>query len=106
MFLLILYYLILPFLLAGLVLKFIRKYGRNEIPEDILRIYSQNPLEKKWFRVLRRDHKGLRLLGDRETHDEAVELAYKRKEEDLAAGEHADFLVLNSKGEILEEVDS
>lgn len=103
---LIFYYLILPFIGAAFVLKFIRKYGKNEIPEDIRRLCAQKPIEKKWFRTVRRDHKGLRFLGDFETHGEAVDCAYAGRKEAAAAVETAAFLVLNSKGEILEEVDS
>jgi hypothetical protein len=105
-FTLIFYYLILPFLGAAFVLKFIRKYGKHEIPEDIRRLCAQKPIERKWFRTVCRDHKGLRFLGDFETHGEAVDCAYARRKDAAAATETAAFLVLNSKGEILEEVDS
>ena len=103
---LLFYYLVLPFLAAWAVLRFIKKYGRNEVPEDIARLYAEQPLEKKWFRVLRRDNQEARLLGDFETHDEAVELAYRRRQEAQVARETAAFFVLNDKGEALEEVDS
>lgn len=103
---LLFYYLLLPFLAAWLVLKFIRKYGASPIPEDVARLYAQAPPGKGWFRVIRRDHGGPRLLGDFEKHDEAVEQAYKERELAQAAGEMAAFQVLNDKGEALEEVDS
>ena len=103
---LLFYYLALPFIASALVLKFIRKYGDNEIPEDIRRLYAERPIEPKWFRVLRGDLKGKRVLGDFETKGEAVDRAYKGREEARAAGEKAAFLVLNDKGEALEEVDS
>ncbi len=103
---LLVYYIALPFLASWLVLRFLRKYGRREPPEEILALYDTHPLEPKWFRVLRRDRRGIRLLGDFETQSEAVDRAYKGKEEALAAGDHAAFLVLNEAGETLEEVDS
>lgn len=106
MFTLIFYYLILPFIGAALVLKFLRKYGKHEIPEDIRRLCAKKPIERKWFRAVRRDHKGLRFLGDFETHGEAVDCAYAERKNAAAAAESAAFLVLNSKGETLEEVDS
>lgn len=103
---LLFYYLVLPFLAAFVVLAFIRKYGRNEVPEDIARLCAEKPIERKCFRAARRDHKGLRFLGDFETQGEAVEAAYRGKEQAQAAGEKAEFLVLNDKGETLEEVDA
>ena len=103
---LIVYYLVLPFVGAALVLKFIRKYGKNEIASDIKRLCAEKPIEKKWFRSVRRDHKGLRDLGDFETHGEAVDAIYAARKDAQASGDSAAFLVLNSKGETLEEVDS
>lgn len=101
----IFYYFILPFVLAGLVLKFIRKYGEIGPSEDVQLVYQQHPIEPKWFRVLRADHKGKKWLGDFETQGEAVERAYKGKEDALRIAEKTAFLVLNDKAEILEEVD-
>lgn len=106
MLVLLFYYLVLPFLAAWLVLLFIRKYGRQDLPEDMRLLYQRQPLEKGGFRVLRRDHKGLRVLGDFETHGEAVERAYKGREEAQAAAERAAFMVANDRGETLDEVDS
>lgn len=103
---LLVYYLVLPLLAAALVLKFIKRYGKTGIPEDIRRLYAERPIEPKWFRVLREDAAGKRHLADCETQGEAVERAYKGKEEAQKAGERAAFLVLNDKGEVLEEVDS
>lgn len=106
MFSLLLYYIVIPMLAAALVVRFIRKYGQNEIPEGVRRLYAERPLEPKWFRVLREDPKGLQILGDFETRSEAVDCAYRGKEDAQGAGEKAAFLVLNDKGEALEEVDS
>jgi len=103
---LILYYLVLPFLAAWALLLFLRRYAPHDIPDDIQGLYEQKPLEKGWFRVVRRDHKALRHLGDFETQGEAVESAYRGREEAQEAREKAAFLVLDDKGEVLEEVDS
>lgn len=100
------YYLVLPFLLAGLLLRLLRRYAPKLDDAAILELYGKHPLEKKWFRAVRRDARGLRLLGDSETHGEAVENAYRAKEAAVAAGEKAEFIVLNDRAEILEEVDS
>ena len=103
---LLIYYLVLPFLGAALVLKFIKKYGKHEIASDVRLLCAEKPIEKKFFRAVRRDHKGLRLLGDFETHVEAVDAAYLGRKEAAAAGDAAAFLVLNDKAETLEAVDS
>lgn len=102
----ILYWLVLPFLGAALVLRFIKKYGQIPVPPEIARIFEEQPIEKKWFRVLRRDGPKISMLGDFETHVDAVDRAYLGKKQALAAGEKAAFLVLNAKAEVLEEVDS
>lgn len=103
---LLFYYIALPFLAAWLVMKFIRKYGASPIPEEVARLYAEAPLEKGWYRVIQRGPAGQRLLGDFEKHDAAVEKAYKERELAQVTGEKAAFLVLNDKGEALEEVDS
>jgi len=103
---LVFYYLVAPFLMFGLLLKLMRKYGKIEIAPDIRALCEQKPIQKKWFRTVRRDHKGLRFLGDFETHGEAVDCAYGARKEAAAQGEPAAFLVLNAKAETLEEVDS
>jgi hypothetical protein len=103
---LVLYYLVLPFCAAALVLRFIRKYGKNEVPADIRALCEMRPIEKKFFRAVRRDAKDLKFLGDFETHIEAVDCAYAGRKDAVANKEKAAFLVLNDKGETLEEVDS
>ena len=99
---LIFYYLVFPFIGAALVLKFIKKYGKHEIAEDVRRLCAEKPIEKKWFRSVRRDHKGLRSLGDFETHVEAVDAIYAARKQASADAEEAAFLVLNAKGEALD----
>jgi hypothetical protein len=105
-FTLIFYYLVLPFLLAGLLLRLIKKYGARAADPDVTELYRRHPIERKWFRAARRDGKGLHLLGDCETQGEAVEGAYRGKEAAVKAGEKAAFLVLNDKAEVLEQVES
>ncbi len=103
---LLLYYLIVPILAGAAVIAVIKKYGRQGPPEDVAALSAARPIARKTFRALRRDHRGVKILGDFETQPEAVEAAYRGKEEALAAKEHAAFLVLNDKGEIIEETDS
>jgi hypothetical protein len=103
---LVIYYLVLPFCAAALVLKFIRKYGKNQIPADIKALCEMRPIEKKFFRAVRRDAKDLKFLGDFETQIDAVDCAYAGRKEAQGLKEKAAFFVLNDKGEVLEEVDS
>ena len=102
----ILYYLVLPFVFAWLVLSFLKKYAPHEPPEDLKRLYEQNPLEKRWYRAVKDVHGIKSLIGDFEKQEQAVEAAYRGKENSQAIGERAAFLVLNDKAEVLEEVDS
>lgn len=104
---LVFYYLILPFLLAWVVIKYLKKHAPSTIPEDVLRLYAAKPVERKWFRAARRDHKGLHPLGDFEKQPEAVEAAYQGLKDARAAGETgASFIVLNDKGDTLEQIDA
>jgi hypothetical protein len=100
------YYLVLPFILAAVVLWLLKKYSVNAIPEDVKRLWEQRPIEKKWFRAVRRDDAGLTFLSDWEKQPEAVEAAYQGLKEARAAKRKASFQVLNDKGEVLEQVDS
>lgn len=102
----IIYYLVLPFVLAAAVLRLIKKYGDSRIPQDIEMLLDVRPIEKKFFRSWRRDLEGLAVIGDYETHGEAVEAAYLGRNHAKAAGHKAAFLITNDKGEVLEEVDS
>ena len=106
MIILIFYYLVLPFVIGAFVLRMIKKYGTLPLPEDVARSISERPIEKKWFRVLRRDARGTTPVGDCETQDEAVESAYRGREQAQARGEKAAFLVVNDKGEVYREVDA
>lgn len=100
------YYIAAPFLCAVLVLKLLARYGRREIPAEIRRLYEQNPIEEKWFRAARKDGKGWSCLGDFEKQPEAVEKIYEARQNAQKSADKASFLVLNDKGEALEQVDS
>lgn len=97
------FYLVVPFALGAWVIKLIRKHGASTVDPALAALAARQPLEKRWFRAVRRDPRGLVLLGDFETQAEAVEAAYRAKEK---AAEKASFLVVNDKAEVLEQVDS
>lgn len=101
-----LYYIIIPFVIGAYLIKWLKKVSPAVVPEDVQQLYAAKPCEKKWYRSVRRDHKGLRHLGDFETRQEAVEEAYRGLKSAKAAKEAASFVVLNDKGEALEQVDS
>ena len=104
--LILLYYIVGPFLIGAYVIKLIRKHGKIPVPDGISKIYADKPIEKKWFRVLCKDKHGYKFLDDCETHSDAVDRAYRGKEQAVREDRRAAFLVLNDKAEILEEVDS
>jgi len=126
MFVIIFYYLVLPFLIFAVILRLLRKYSPDSAPKEILEFYAQDPIEPKFFRAIRLDGRFptaveaalprrrsvgrfghlpvvLNKLGDFEKQEDAVDSAFAAKS---AAGETAEssFLVLNDKGEILQEV--
>ncbi len=102
----IFYYLILPFMIGGWLIKQIKKRAPSLIPPDVQALVRERPIERKWYRAVRRGAEGLSVLGDFEKQPEAVESAYRGKEEAARSGERAAFLVLNDQGEVLEEVGS
>lgn len=104
---LVFYYLILPFLLGWLVLKLIRRYGADPVAPTVRQLCVEDPVERKWFRVAEvlgdpRAGGGVRKVSDFETQDQAVEEAYRRRAEQ--AGPGRSWLVLNEKGDVLQEV--
>ena len=103
---LVFYYLVLPFIASALLIRWLKKHAPSTVPEDVRRLCAERPVEKKWFRSVRRDSGSLRALGDFETRGEAVEAAYRGRQDAQAAGEQAQFVVLDDKGEALEQVDS
>lgn len=103
---LIFYYIVLPLLAAWWLVRLIKKHAPSPVPPDVAALCANNPVEKRFFRTVRRDSGGLAALGDFETQPEAVECAYRERETARQAGRSAAFLVLNDKGEVLEEVDA
>lgn len=100
------YYIVLPFLLGAYVIKLIKKHGKSSVAPDVAALFASQPLEKRFFRAARRDKNGLMSLGDFEKMDEAVTAAYRAKEQAVAAGDHASFIVVNDQAETLEQIDS
>jgi hypothetical protein len=107
MFFPLIYWVVLPIAAGVFVVRWINKSAPLGIPPEVASLFAERPIEPKWFRAARRDSGGLlRWLGDYEKQPEAVEAAYRGKEEAQAAGEKASFLVFNAKAELLEQVDS
>jgi hypothetical protein len=102
----IIYYLVLPFFFASLVLKFIKKYGASQIKPDVTAMLAIDPVEKRFYRAARRDAQGLSKLQDWEKHEEAVDAIYASRQEAAKAGRRAEFIVLNDKGETLDWIES
>ncbi len=100
------YYIAAPFICGALVLKLLARYGRREIPAEIRKLYEITPIEKKWFRAVRKDGTGWSALGDFEKQPEAVEKIYEARQNAQKSGDQASFLVLNDHGEALEQIDS
>jgi hypothetical protein len=107
MLILIFYYLILPFILFGFVLAFLRKFG-SKLPKEIESFIASDPIESKFYRAAQMNGRfgepgaTLRKLGDFEKQDEAVDAAFNARK--TAGQVHAAYIVLNDKGEILQEV--
>lgn len=106
MFFPLIYWIVLPLFLAWLVVRWINRASPRVPPLDIRDLFDRNPIERKYFRAVRRDSAGLTALGDFEKQMEAVEAAYAGKEKAQASGEKAEFLIFNDKSELLEQVDS
>jgi hypothetical protein len=102
----VLYYLVIPFLIGATVVRLLQKHGRSRVDPRIAALFTEKPIEKKWFRAVKRDEAGFSALGDYETHGETVEAAYRAKEQTQAAGKKASFFIVNDKAEVLEQVDS
>lgn len=102
----LIYWVVLPLVVAWLVIRWINVKAPLRPAEDVAALFAEKPLEKRCFRALRRDQNGLTLLGDFENQPDAVDRAYLGKEQAQKAGEKAAFLVYNHKVELLEQVDS
>ncbi|MBI4346932.1 MAG: hypothetical protein HY553_08765 [Elusimicrobia bacterium] len=107
MVLLILYYLVLPFLAAALVLRFIRRYGADPSPAEVRQNCASDPVEHKCFRVLEKRPgagraMGVAKVGDFDSQDKAVDAAYAGR--DRRADPAVSFLVVDEKGDVLQEI--
>lgn len=106
---LIFVYLVLPFLLAGLVIRFIKTKGGPATPPWAAEIHARDPVGKGLFRVVRIEAKtsggaaAPRALGDYPSHGDAVEAAYLARSKERPPA-RAEFFVLNDKGEVVEGV--
>jgi hypothetical protein len=102
------YYLALPFLAASLVLRFIRRYGKDPVPEPVRKNCVDDPVEPKWFRVLEAEAAvggtpaRFNKVGDFDAHDKAVDAAYQSRGSRPESGRS--WLVLNQKGDVLQEI--
>ena len=106
MFMPLIYWVVLPIIAGWLVIRWIKKHAPLLPPDDIAALFAASPVEKKWFRAIKRGPQGLLALGDFEKQPDAVDRAYLGKEQAQAKGEKAAFLVYNDKAELLEQVDS
>lgn len=105
---LLLYYAFLPLFAGSLVIALIGKYGKREPKPSVRSLLESSPMEPKTFRVARLDEPQgpAALVGDFETLDDAVDAAYKGRQELRARGGRASFLVLDALGDILQEIDA
>ncbi len=99
-------YLILPFIIAWAVIKFLRAYSKNDVPADIKGLYAKTPLPRGQFRLVKKEGGRTEILEDCPTHDDAVEKAYRAMRVAKDAGRKATFLVLNHEGAAFDQVDS
>ena len=108
---LLFYYVGLPMVLFAVTLKIIRRYGGNPVPRDIQQLISEKPLEPKTFRVVKIEGsfgrpEGFRMTvcGDYDAQDKAVDAAFAESKK--TAPKNFSTLVLNEKGEALQEFNS
>jgi hypothetical protein len=111
MLILILWGIVGPLAIIWLVTWFLKKYAKSTVPSSVARLYAERPIEPKTFRVVRFDGPtdGEPIwLGDYETQPEAVDAAYtyRKKEREEEPGKKSSFMVLNDRGDFLEEVDT
>lgn len=103
------YYLVLPFVAAGLVLRLIKKYGGDSVPAEIRTYCSADPIEKRFYRAIRvqgafgRPGCEVTKLGDFEKQELAIDAAFPASRE---PGPAARYYVLNDQGEPLQEYKS
>ena len=105
---LIFYYLVLPFLIFAVILRLMRKYGPDPVPKEIHEFYAADPPQPKFYRAIRLQGRFghppvfITKLGDFERQDDAVDSAFAAKSA-IKEKPELSCLVLNDKGEILQE---
>ena len=100
-----LYWLIAPFFLAWLLVKFIQRAPRPAAP-DVAALLAAKPLPPKAYAAARRDAAGLASLGVYEKLGEASDAAWKGHGAAQKAGAKASFLVFDAAGVVVEQVDA
>lgn len=105
MFISFFYWIVLPFLGAWALVTLIKRAPRP-IPSDVAELVKAAPLPAKSFGAARRDASGLKSLGVFEKLIEASDAAFLARDGALKAGEKAAFLVFDSTGDVLEQIDA
>ncbi|MBI3548496.1 MAG: hypothetical protein HY078_05530 [Elusimicrobia bacterium] len=107
---LVFFYLVLPFIFAGFAIKFLKRHPARCPSPKLLETLSADPIEKKHFRAVRvegpleQENAAFSSLGDFEGQIEAVDAIYQARSSDRRAGASRTYLVLNHKGEILQQI--
>ena len=70
---LLLYYLVVPMLLGGVLIAIVKRFGRKELPAAVRALYEEHPMEPRTFRTVRLQEGRATLIGDFETLDQAVD---------------------------------
>ena len=104
----ILFWIVAPFVLGGLVIRFLRKYGADTVPPEVRRLCAGDPVERRRFRLVRAEGLGTPAasaskVGDFDLQQDAVDAAYLSRSKE-PAGRRSEFLVLDDKGDVLESV--
>lgn len=105
MFISFFYWIILPFLGAWALVTLIKRAPRP-IAADLAALVKESPLPPKAFGAARRDAAGLKSLGVFEKLIEASDAAFLARDAALKAGQKASFLVFDSTGDVLEQIDA
>lgn len=100
-----LYWLIGPFVLAFLLVKFIQRSPRPVAP-DVAALLAKEPMPPKAYAAACRDASGLRSLGVFEKLIEASDAAWQGQGAAKKAGQKGSFLVFDATGVVVEQVDS
>jgi len=100
-----LYWLIAPFILAWLLVKFIQRSPRP-VAADVAALITKDPMPPKAYAAARRDAAGLESLGVFEKLIEASDAAWKGQDVAKKAGAKGSFLVFDATGVVVEQVDA